>query len=212
MLDECKHIIWDWNGTLLNDTTLCVKVLNSLLTDEQLKPISETIYRDHFNFPVIDFYRWLGFDVDEDRFKQLSHDFISRYEACWLQETELHQDVELVLGKLSEQGICHSALSAAKQEALEYGILHFGIADHFDRLDGADNIFARGKIEHGKAKIKQLPYSPNEIILIGDTVHDFEVAEAMGTQCILLAHGHHSKKRLSATGAPVISNLSQLVA
>lgn len=31
-----KHIIWDWNGTLLDDLDVSMDALNSILTKEQL--------------------------------------------------------------------------------------------------------------------------------------------------------------------------------
>ena len=39
-----KHIIWDWNGTLLNDRWLCVEGINQALIKRGLNPISEDQY------------------------------------------------------------------------------------------------------------------------------------------------------------------------
>ena len=79
--------------------------------------------------------------------------------------------------------------------------------DIFLGLVGCDNIYARGKVEQGQQWIRQLDWDPAEIVLVGDTLHDFEVAEAMGSDCILLAHGHHCPTRLEQTGAPVAHSL-----
>jgi phosphoglycolate phosphatase len=207
-----KHIIWDWNGTLLDDTWLCVEVLNGLLRKRGRKPISGEAYRQNFGFPVIEFYHYLGFDTDVDSFEKVSHEFMGDYEARWLVECALHPQARDVLATMASAGMTHSVLSAAKQEALETGIRHFGIHEHFTGLCGTDNIYAHGKIDRGREWIDQLDWDPAEIVLIGDTLHDFEVAEAMGTDCILLAHGHHTPERLAATGKPVAHSLRQLVA
>lgn len=207
-----KHIIWDWNGTLLNDTWLCVEVLNGLLEKRGRPPITNEDYRSNFGFPVIQFYNYLGFDTDVDSFERVSHEFISAYEARWLTECQLHPAAAEVLRAMGEKGRTHSVLSAAKQEALDLGIRHFGIDQHFIGLCGTDNIYAHGKIERGLAWIEQLDWEPAEVVLIGDTLHDFEVAEAMGTECILLAHGHHTPERLGATGKPLAHSLQELVA
>ena len=58
-----KHIIWDWNGTLLDDTWLCVEGINQALIKRNLTPISEDRYREVFTFPVRDYYKKLGFDL-----------------------------------------------------------------------------------------------------------------------------------------------------
>jgi phosphoglycolate phosphatase len=206
-----KHIIWDWNGTLLNDTALCVEVLNGLLARRGRSPITVADYREHFGFPVIQFYDYLGFDTDTDSFDQVSQEFIADYEARWFDACELHAEVSDVLSVLSRLGLTHSVLSAAKQDALEIGIRHFGIRDYFIGLAGTDNIYAQGKVARGRVWIDQLPYQPEEILMVGDTLHDFEVAEAIATDCILTAHGHHTRERLASTGRPVMDSLRGLI-
>lgn len=211
MASSFKHIIWDWNGTLLDDTWLCVEVLNGLLERRGRAHISEDTYRQNFGFPVIHFYNYLGFDTGTDSFEKVSREFIDNYEARWFDEVSLHTDTPGILSQLSELGHTHSVLSAAKQEALEIGIQHFGIRPHFTGLMGTDNIYAQGKVEQGKRWIKELHWHPEDIVLVGDTLHDFEVAEAINTQCILMAHGHHTPERLAQTGAPVMHSLNELL-
>ena len=206
-----KHVIWDWNGTLLNDTELCVDVLNALLARRGRAPLSEQDYRNHFGFPVVNFYDYLGFDIDTDGFDRVSREFIDDYQARCFDECKLHPGADQVLTDLAQLGMSHSVLSAAKQEALNEGIRHFGIRAHFMGLIGTDNIYAQGKVAQGHHWIEQLHWQPDEIVLIGDTLHDFEVAEAIGTHCILMAHGHHSSERLDQTGAPVVHSLRELV-
>ena len=212
MASSYQHIIWDWNGTLLNDTWLCVEVLNGLLASRDQAPISEDIYRQNFGFPVIHFYNYLGFETDPESFRQLSREFIDEYELRWLGECNLHPETPEVLTQLAALGLTHSVLSAAKQEALEIGIGHFGIRHHFTGLMGTDNIYAEGKVKQGRHWIEQLHWDPHEVVLIGDTLHDFEVAQAIGSSCLLLAHGHHAPGRLAATKAPVVDSLPELIA
>jgi phosphoglycolate phosphatase len=210
MSTHYKHVIWDWNGTLLNDTLLCVEVLNGLMARRGRAAISNEEYRQNFGFPVARFYDYLGFDTDVDSFDQISREFIQDYEARWFQECQLHPDAASVLSDLSAVGMSHSVLSAAKQEALNAGIDHFGIRKHFIGLVGADNIYAEGKVAQGRNWVEQLHWRPDEIVLVGDTLHDFEVAQAIGADCILLGHGHHASDRLAETGVPVAHSLREL--
>lgn len=206
-----QHIIWDWNGTLLNDTWLCVEVLNDLLAKRNRPILEPDEYRKEFGFPVIQFYDYLGFDVDVDSFESVSRAFVDAYEARWLQECHLHPDAEWVLSTLSEGGLSHSVLSAAKQETLEDGIAHYGIGSHFKAIIGTDNIHALGKIEQGRAWMAQLDWPPEAVVLVGDTLHDLEVAEAIGCDCILMTHGHHCPSRLGDRGVPLAHSLLELV-
>ena len=55
-----KHIIWDWNGTLVDDTWLCVEIINKLLKKRNLKLVTIDDYKEKFMFPVREYYIELG--------------------------------------------------------------------------------------------------------------------------------------------------------
>ncbi|MEM8867286.1 MAG: HAD family hydrolase [Verrucomicrobiota bacterium] len=211
MRPRYQHAIWDWNGTLLDDAWLCIEVINGLLQSRGRGPISENDYRENFGFPVIHFYEYLGFDTDSDSFQKVSKEFIAAYEARWLSECILHSKADETLIHLKSLGMSHSVLSAAKQEALENGIQHYGLDQHFLGLSGSDNIYAKGKVGQGLNWIESLQWAPEEMVMIGDTLHDYEVAEALGTDCILVAYGHHTPSRLIQTGAPVVHSVDELM-
>lgn len=206
-----KHIIWDWNGTLLDDACLVVDVMNSLLERRSLPRIDREKYRDVFNFPVIDYYRCLGFDFSREAFEAISDEFIEAYHgACYTCGLQPH--ARETLRAFKNAGVTQSILSAAHQEVLEYATRYYEIDSYFIRLVGLDNHHAAGKIENGKKWMTELPYAPEEVLLIGDTTHDYEVARAIGCSCALVTNGHHNEDRLKACGVPVFGTLETLSA
>lgn len=80
-----QHIIWDWNGTLLDDAWLSIKAINILLQRYKLPQINVSSYRDTFMFPVKQYYEKLGFNLLEPSFSQLSSEFIEEYKARMFQ-------------------------------------------------------------------------------------------------------------------------------
>ena len=53
-----KRIVWDWNGTLLNDVNLCFECINRLLVSKNLDPLIDlAAYRDIFEFPIQNYYQ-----------------------------------------------------------------------------------------------------------------------------------------------------------
>ena len=74
-----KHIIWDWNGTLLVDRWLCVEGINQALIKRDLPPISEDRYRKIFTFPVKEYYKKLGFDFESEPFEVAGDEFVDYY-------------------------------------------------------------------------------------------------------------------------------------
>ncbi|MBN1846929.1 MAG: HAD family hydrolase, partial [Sedimentisphaerales bacterium] len=86
----------------------------------------------------------------------------------------------------------------------------FRLQVHFLRLIGMNDYYAHSKVENGKLWVRQLPYPPEDILFIGDTTHDFEVARAMGTDCVLVSFGHQSEQRLIPCGVPLFDSLKEL--
>ncbi len=203
------HIVWDWNGTLLADTQICVDVLNDLMVERGLEPITRDRYRETFDFPVIDFYRSLGFPSDREAFEATSHDFIQRYTerapGC-----PLHEGAGELLHRIADASLGQSVLSAALQDSLERAVREYGLQRCFRHLVGAADIFAHGKEQAGISWLRQTGFAPDRVVLVGDTLHDEKVAAAMGVGCVLVAHGHHSRERLERTGRPVVEGFAQL--
>ena len=204
-----KHIIWDWNGTLLDDTWLCVEGINKSLEKRSLQTITKEIYRKVFSFPVEDYYERLGFDFKKEPFEIAGDEFVAYYAKCF-HKVKLHKQVSSALGALEIAGFSQSILSAGKQEYLDQWVKVHGLSEYFMIIRGIDNQYARGKIELGISFIKELPYEKDEIIMVGDTVHDSDVADAMGIDCLLIDHGHMGNKKLKTTGRKVFSNIEHV--
>jgi phosphoglycolate phosphatase len=200
-----KHIIWDWNGTLVDDAWLCVEIMNNILENRNLNLITIDDYREHFTFPVRDYYVKLGFDFLVEPFEVCGMEFIHDFKNRKF-EASLYTQIESILDKLTKIGISHSVLSAQNQTLLDETVTHYQLQNKFEGVNGLDNHYAHSKVNIGKSWIETLSYDHNEVIMIGDTVHDYEVAQAMGTDCILIASGHNSRERLENTGVLVLDS------
>ena len=206
---QYKHIIWDWNGTLLDDGWLFVDIMNTILKRRKMNTITLEKYRDIFGFPVKNYYIKLGFDLEKEPFEESGMEFIRGYESRRY-EAQLYPQVILLLSELQTIGISHSILSAQHQTLLDDLTQYYNIHDYFIKIIGLDNHYAHSKVENGIRWVNRLKLNPQEILLIGDTDHDFEVAETIGINCLLLSHGHHSPARLQKTGATVVQRLNDV--
>jgi phosphoglycolate phosphatase len=209
MLRRYRHIIWDWNGTLLDDLDLCIDIMNELLRARQLPILDRARYHAVFDFPVRDYYQRVGLDVSEQSFRALSVEFIARYDARRF-EAALHPGAESLLGAIAARRLTQSILSAYRHETLCEIVAHFGLTSRFTRLTGLDNIYAHSKAELGRTCLAELRVAPREVLMIGDTLHDLDVAKEIGIDCILVAHGHHSAERLRTRSEHVYDDLRAL--
>ena len=208
-MKQYKHIIWDWNGTLLDDVWLCLLSINELLKARNLQPQSLENYRAIFDFPVRDYYERIGFDLTRESFEEVGAAFMNYYEAR-RDECRLHKGVveQLVL---CDQFCTQSVLSAYRQEDLQDALDRYGISKYFAHVCGHYDIYASGKLESGKALVEKLDMPAQEILLIGDTTHDYDVAAAMGIDCVLIVSGHHRRDKLQTRPVPVYDSLEELI-
>ena len=203
-----KHILWDWNGTLLDDRWLCVESINKILKKRKMQPILEKTYRETFCFPVMKSYESLGFDFIKESFEDLSSEFIKYYKDNFY-KLSLHINTELTLKKINQSNIKQSILSASKQEMLEKNVNFFNLKKYFDNIVGINNHYADGKIDAAFQLIDLIKTKSSDILLIGDTEHDSEVAEKIGSDCILIDQGYVNRQRLEITKRKIFSNIKE---
>ena len=200
-------ILWDWNGTLLDDVQLCVDALNRLLARfGYSQRYDHEQYRAIFGFPVQDYYARAGFDFTRHSFDELAVSFMADYipasEACPLMD-----GAREVLETFRTAGLHQVILSASPITTLEHQVAERGVASYFDRLLGLGDIYAKSKVDLGLRYLREAGFDPHRAV--GDSTHDFEVAQALGVHCVLQSGGHQPPEVLRRTGAPVVPGLRE---
>ncbi len=202
------HIVWDFNGTVFDDTEASVKSVSRLLASRGMKPITTEEYREVFDFPVSAYYKKIGFDLEKESFEVLSAEFFRNYTEESKNSSVRDGITDLVL-KARACGIRNVILSATEKNMLRRQTDELGITTCFDEIIGLDDFSAKSKAEKAKDWVKGL--SSPKILLVGDTAHDYETAKALGAECVLITGGHHSEKRLTQCGnASVLHSVSAL--
>jgi phosphoglycolate phosphatase len=199
-------ILWDWNGTLLDDAEFGLTIINGMLAKRNLPVPSAAEHGRLFDFPVIRYYERLGFDFQAEPFEVLSHEFIDAY-FSEVRSCDLKPFSRKLLGQLQATGYRQMILSASRQDYLEDLISHYGLGGYFEALLGIDTVHAPGKEGRGCDWIAESGIEPSRVLLIGDTVHDAEVADMMGIDCWLVPGGHHPLNRLIETGKNCLESL-----
>ena len=169
-------IIWDWNGTLLDDTQAALDTLNAMLAKRGGRQIAMDFYRDHFAFPP------KGLNV------------------------ETFAALEYAKARGARQAI----VSALRQDLLSAITEELGVARYMDFVYGVDNLDGRSKIERAHELVAAMGVASQDAVLIGDSLHDKEVADAIGVRCVLCAQGSHAAWRLREV-APTGDTLMEAV-
>lgn len=202
------NIFWDWNGTLLDDVEYSIKSINLSLSKRNLPLMTMERYDRTFSFPVVDYYKTLGFDLDTESYTVLAHEFIDNYKS-FLSYIPLHKNAKSTVERFYKLKVPQYILSASEKNILLDGIERFGLGKYFTDIVALDNIYAKGKIEIGKEWLANNPQQ-GRTILIGDMPHDFEVASALNMDCALICGGHSTREKLEKLGVPVFNDIKEV--
>ena len=168
---KIEQVLWDWNGTLLDDLEYSIQVRNNIFPAFHLPTLSGVEeYHRQFTFPVRLYYQRAG--VTDEIFDDVAHAWMAEYERC-MDTIPLHGDAVETVERFRRAGLGQTVLSASEQTMLRRQLALYGLDSR----------------------------------MIGDSLHDAEVARALGTRCILVARGHQSRETLLQAGVPVVASL-----
>lgn len=204
-----QYIVWDWNGTLLDDVAVCVQVMNGMLERRGIPPLSLERYREIFTFPVRGYYRAAGLDLEQEPFEKLAVEYITEYNRRALR-CGLYPGAVEVLEELQAGGFNQIIASASERGALVEQVENCGAEAYFQAVLGVGDVLGVTKEGLAREYLREQSVPPQAVLFVGDTVHDWEVAQAMGCACVLIANGHQSRGRLGETGADVLDGIGRL--
>lgn len=205
-----RQVLWDWNGTLLDDLTYAIGVRNRTFPAFGLPRIGSVAeYHRQFTFPVRRYYERAG--VTDETFVAVAHAWMAEY-VRGFDAVPLHVDAVETLARFAAAGVRQAVLSATRRDMLESQIARFPIRAYFTDVLGLSDIYARSKEAVGLDYLARCGVPAASTLMIGDTLHDAEVARAMGTGCVLVARGHQSRETLLTAGVPVMDTLVEAAA
>lgn len=203
-----SHIIWDFNGTILDDVKTGIDAVNTMLQKRNIPIIPDILtYHNLFGFPVKDYYKRLGFDFEKESYDKLAVEWVDLYMKNVV-SAPLNAGIKEALDKFASFGIPQIILSATELSMLEKQLEMLCIREYFDSVFGLDNIHAGGKTH--LCELIEQKYHPKAPLVIGDTTHDFETALKLGADCILFSGGHMKKASLSECACPVVDDINDI--
>jgi len=216
MNTQQPYIIWDWNGTLINDVQAAVNALNRMLALRGVAPATMEFYRAHFGFPVRPFYTAAGLDLERENWDLICTDF--HHFIAQEPDQHLREDARTALEFVRERGGGQSILSALREDLLRHDTAREGVQEFFDEIYGVDNLDGATKLSRGhdlKSRLAESgilePSAMRPVYFIGDTLHDAEVGAKLGAIPVLVEGGHQNTERLRTAGCRVAASLTDAV-
>jgi phosphoglycolate phosphatase-like HAD superfamily hydrolase len=212
-----QHVIWDWNGTLLDDIHVVIDAVNETVAPFGVPTLTVEDHARLFTRPVSVFYeRMLGRSITRTEWRQLDDTFHEAY-ARRMVEAELSVGAHQILGDLAERGKSQSLLSMAPHDHVVERAATFGVDRYMIRIDGLRDGSGALKESSMSAHLSALlahptaPDDPDAYIIIGDSLDDAKAARANRVPAVMFASGSHHRADLVATGFPVADTLHDAV-
>ena len=207
-----RHIVWDWNGTLLNDLHVVIEAANIALDQLGIDPIDEDDYRNHFTRPVRAFYDSLfGRLVSDPEWETLNNTFHAEYYSR-VDRADLTADTGEALSQVESHGWGQSLLSMSPQDWLDDVVKRKGVVRWFTLVDGLSGPTGGLKAAHLQEHLDSQGLDPGRTVVVGDTPDDAVAARAVGAHPVLYNGGSHHLPHLEETQAPVAHSLMDAVA
>lgn len=213
-LPALSHVVWDWNGTLLDDSPISIEATSwacKLIADVT---VDQDTYRKNFTRPVRLFYdRLLGRPATDGEWHRIVEEFHSRYESA-VPTAPLRPEAKAVLEWVTKLGITQSLLSMAQHEHLATQVEQHGLETYFFLVQGSQGSFRTESKRltlpqhlEALAKLRGRHIEPGSVLVVGDTTDDAEAAAAVGARCVLLADGLYDTAALSDLSAQLAADL-----
>ena len=203
------HVIWDFNGTIMNDVDIAVAGVNDMLEKRHMPLTNRADYLNMIESPIIEYYKKL-FDLTVVSFDDIQVEFLESYNRR-LGEAGLLPGVADALAYFAQCGLRQCVISSFEQSRLRRMVEDLSIRHYFDSVSGADNTRAEGKVDRGLDWLRSSGADPEKVLVIGDLDHDFEMARTLGADCILIAAGHQHRRELEKCGCIVLDSALQLM-
>lgn len=204
---EYENIIWDFNGTLINDGTLNHKLTNLVLEQKGLLPLSFDEYKEKICFPIPDFYKKINLPYEGEEYDQIVIDWIHLYNEEFL-KMPLQENALNLIESVFKSGKREFILSALHQDLLDKAVDTFNIRPFIVHSQGVSKYDGPSKIEEGKDLVSKHNIAPKTTLIIGDTLHDLEVAVELNIDCVLMSHGHQDLESLNKSKAKVLPSFN----
>ena len=210
---KSAHIIWDWNGTLLNDVHISLFAANAAISELGYQPITLEMYKKTYRVPVKKFYEnILQHPPTEQEWNTIGRVFNKHYIPMVKKALVVDNALNILesrRGMNASQSLCslmeHSDLMQS---------IHFNkVGEYFSHISGRDEpLLKTGKELQLINHIKKLNIAPEQCVIIGDAADDALAAYAAGAKAVLYSGGTHCKESLKMTNAPVVSSLEEALA
>ena len=195
-MKDYELVVFDWDGTLSDSAAHIVDSLQAASRDIGLEPPSDERSRHIIGLGLRDAMEYLFPEVEPARYGQLTDRYRFHYLAGE-QKVTLFRGVSEGLATLKSRGRLLAVATGKSRVGLDRALQSTGLAPHFDASRCGDEGFSKphpGMLEY---LLDHLGVSPEQALMVGDTIHDVEMAHGARMDSLAVTFGAHDPNKLA---------------
>jgi phosphoglycolate phosphatase len=203
-------VVWDWDGTIMDSTPTIVQCIQQACRDLDFPVPEDSIASHVIGLGVHDSLRRVVPSIDPAHFPKLVDRFRFHYLA---KDHELHlfQGMRELLEDLKTQGFMLGVATGKPRRGLDRSLRHHQLGHIFHDTRTADESFSKPHPGMLLDLSDSLQVPVRKILMIGDTTHDLEMAQAAGVDGVAVTYGAHPADALrSANSLACLDNVKEL--
>ncbi len=213
-----KLAIFDWHGTLIDDSFANLAGSNATLKAANRSEITLEAYRETMAFPLIHFYNRNGIDSDTylGNIEAFNIAFFDIY-SIEQKKAPLRRGTMELLDALLDKNMELIILSNHVQDHLEEQLAERHVHGKFKHICGNPvfnhkELTRMTKQDRLQTLLDTHGYNPQDAFIIGDSLEEPEIAEKLGMTSISVTWGCFNEARLRKSPTHhVIHELSELL-
>ena len=190
-------LVFDWDGTLMDSAAAIVGSLQAACADLELPVPADAQARYVIGLGLPDAMRPILPELPPAEYPRV----VERYRAQFLRRdggTTLFPGAAELIRELHAGGFLLAVATGKSRRGLDRALNDTGLTDFFHATRCADEGFSKPDPGMLAAVMDTLATPPAATLMIGDTTHDLEMANAAGVAAIAVTYGAHERAALTA--------------
>lgn len=202
-----RLVVFDCDGTLVDSQATIISSMAAAWAEAGLDAPSPERIRAIIGLSLDEAMRRLAGDVALDRAPDLAENYrrafklrLSRPEH----EDPLYPEVVETLDALARAQVVLAVATGKGMSGLRATLGQHGLLDRFVSLQTADRARGKPHPEMLYNAMRDADIGPERTLMVGDTVHDVQMAANAGVAAIGVSWGYHAAEDLRESGARVV--------
>ncbi|MEW5903138.1 MAG: HAD-IA family hydrolase [Pseudomonadota bacterium] len=197
MTKRYQLIVFDWDGTVMDSTAVIATSIQSACRDLDLPVPSDEDARHVIGMGLNEALRHAVPAAPEEMYEPLA-DRYRHYFLAQDQTIPLFSGARETIEELHAAGHALAVATGKSRKGLDRVLDSSGLRPYFLATRTADQTFSKPHPAMLLELMDELGMQPDEVLMVGDTTHDLQMAINAGVDAVGVTHGAHPEDQLRA--------------